>query len=611
MRLRTPEWLADAPGSIFAGIPPDELEALMQRLRRRRFAPGEVIVREGDKQAVMYVAQQGSAEAVCADRYGRERIVGHIEAGTTFGEMALLTGEPAAATVRATAELEVLEVAREEFERVAARFPEVYRNLAEILADRLSTTNRLATEQTLGRITILEDNGSPPLLAYALACSVAWHTRTRTLLLVLGQEFPDELERLAATGGEEVLAEGGRLKEPGVDLALVRPEGPFGAERFAGTANELTERYHHVLVLARGDLALPARRRVALGDRTTGAGAAGNGVPPVDLTVRAWSNVQGKRVGQRGGVLEIPPLRSEDERALGEGLLPPSTPAGRALGWLARDLAGLKVGVALGAGSVRGYAHFGVLHVLERLGVTPDYLAGTSIGAAVAASSALGFSSKEGVAVFNRASGIFMPAVPVYSMLSSRGVRRFVHSMTADRKIEDLDVPLGVVTADLLSRREVVLRRGALWQAVLASMAIPGIYPAQRIGPWVLVDGGIIDPVPSSVCVGMGADVVISVSLGKHPEAPLSEAEAIPPPMRPPGALGVILRSIEIMQGEVEADPVGASSVKISPEIAPLPRGALRHFSAGARFFDDGAKAAEEAVTRLAAVLPWLRAGGA
>ena len=89
-------------------------------------------------------------------------------------------------------------------------------------------------------------------------------------------------------------------------------------------------------------------------------------------------------------VVSVPQLADADLRAMRNGVLPSDTPAGGALGWAARDVAGLKVGVALGAGSIRGYAHVGVLERLHQAGVPIDYIAGTSVGSAVAGLYALG-----------------------------------------------------------------------------------------------------------------------------------------------------------------------------------------------------------------------------
>src|SRR5439155_19545057 len=118
-----------------------------------------------------------------------------------------------------------------------------------------------------------------------------------------------------------------------------------------------------------------------------------------------------------------------------------------------------------------------------------------------------------------------------------------------NRRIEDLDVPLALVAADLTTGREVVFRRGLLRVAALASMAIPGIYPPVRMGEHVLVDGGIVNPVPNSVASSMGADVVIAVSLGRPATQPVPDLEAVEEKGRLPSLLHTITRSVEVMQG--------------------------------------------------------------
>lgn len=604
MPRKASELLLDGPGSVFAGVPDEELAPLLERGERLRLAPGTVVVAEGDRMQEVYIAFAGSADVVLTDRHGRERLVGRIEPGTSFGEMSLLTGDPAAATVRVTEELDVLIVSRQDFEHFAARFPVVYRNLAELLAERLARTNRMAVAETRGRITLLRDEGAPPLLAYALACSLAWHTRGRTLLVVLGDDSHDDLRALGP-GVRRVVLEGDARPRTGrAELILARDEGPFAPGLLAGTLQELGTRFDDVLVSSSASLPLPAHRRLHL------VGAQGARLAEADgeIPVRAWRPLTRRTRGPRGGVVDVPPLAPADTAALREGVLPSVTAAGRALGWLARDIGGLKVGLALGAGSLRGYAHFGVLLALERAGIEPDFLAGTSIGAAVASLSALGFSGDVGAAVFDRgARNVFRPALPVYALLSGRGVRQFVQSIAGRIRMEDLDVPIAIVAADLESRREIVFRRGLLWQAIVASMAIPGVYPAVRMGPWVLVDGGIIDPVPTGVCAAMGADVVIGVSLGSMPAEPVTEAEALITAGAPPNALAILLPSVEVMQARVEGVDSPVTTLMLSPEVRPLGLKSLRNFAQGRRFFADGERAAEEAIPRLAAVLPWLR----
>lgn len=535
-------------------MPADELDALLARLERRQVEPGSVVVAEGDAPQEIYVVRSGSAEVLVADEHGERRPVGHVAAGATLCEMSLFTGEPASATVRATSDVELLVLDAPEFERLAERFPVVYRNLGAILATRLAVVSRLAARRQLARLTLVEECDAGR--AWALACSLAWHTRRRTALAVAG-EPPLELEPLlrAQTGA-------------GADVVAL-PDDDTGRLRVLLT--ELRSRYDHVLLCGRAPDAL---REIA-------------GTVALD---------------------GLPELAREDEDALRSGLLPATTPAGRAVGHVARGIGGLRVGLALGAGSQRGYAHFGVLRALERLGLVPDVLAGTSVGGAAATLAALGHDPDSAAALFDRAASVLVrPTVPRHGLFSSRALRHFYRQVAGDRLLEELPVPLGLVAADLLSGREVVLRRGPVWQAVLATCSIPGIYPAQPVGPYLLVDGGIVEPVPVAASVSLGADVVVAVKLvGGEP--PLErDGEALPASGRGPGAVGAILRSIELMQTRIGIHPEGATVVSVDVGLSDQRSGKLRRFADGRAYLDAGEAALEAATPRLAAALPWLR----
>jgi NTE family protein len=275
---------------------------------------------------------------------------------------------------------------------------------------------------------------------------------------------------------------------------------------------------------------------------------------------------------------------------------------------VARDLCGLKVGLALGAGSVRGYAHYGVLKVVERIGLQVDYVTGTSIGAIVAAGYALGLSADEGARVMEETSGrAFRLTVPNHSLLSNAGVAGNFRRAAGDRRIEDLDVPLGLVAADLPTGREVVLRRGLVRVALLASMAIPGIYPPVRIGETVLVDGGVVNPVPISVASDMGADVVIAVPLSGVASEPWPGVEAVEDRGKLPSLIQTITRSVEIMQGRIGIHSAEAANVLIHTDFASVPKVGLQSFNAGRPYIAPGEAAAEAALPEITALLPWLR----
>jgi NTE family protein len=543
---------ASGAPSFFDGVPADEVAEVLGRLESRRFPAGSVVVAEGDYPRQIYVTESGSADVFVADSNGAGKRVGRIAAGTTVGEMSLFTGEAASATVRALDDLVVRVLSESEFQRLATAYPQVYRNLGAILSNRLVRTNQLAARGGPGQLTVVRGEA---VAAHALACSVAWHAREPTVLVAAGDR--PELEAFAERRGTP----GARA-----DVVLDR----VGSDRsLAALAHDLAAAYTHVLVL---------------GDAHSG-----------QLT--------------EARTIELPAgidLDAADRAALGDGVLPSSTPAGRALGRVARSVAGLSVGLALGAGSMRGYAHVGVLRGLAKIGLEPDYLCGTSIGAAVAAHHACGFELESTMTGLDRcARALFRPRLPVRGFMSSAALGRALHEIYGERRIEELPIPLGIVAADLLTRREIVFRRGLVWRAVLASVSIPGIYPAQRIGPYALVDGAVVNSVPTDVAADMGAGAVIAVRLMGPPDGPETDAEAVDASAPPPSAFTTILRSLEIMQARTSREGI-AATVTITPDLAMVPGSKLRNFAEGGRFSEAGEAAVEAALPRIASILPWV-----
>src|SRR3990172_12372629 len=175
-----------------------------------------------------------------------------------------------------------------------------------------------------------------------------------------------------------------------------------------------------------------------------------------------------------------------------------------------------RVGLALGSGSARGWAHVGVIRALEEAGIRPDLVCGTSIGALVAAAYVagelenfekwlLGLGIKDVLALLD---------VRLYGgMIKGERLMEFFRRNFIDRPIEDLPMPYAAVATDLNTGIEVWLRQGSTMAAVRASIALPALFtPAVHEGR-VLVDGALVNPVPVSLARAMGADIVIAVDL--------------------------------------------------------------------------------------------------
>ena len=196
-----------------------------------------------------------------------------------------------------------------------------------------------------------------------------------------------------------------------------------------------------------------------------------------------------------------------------------------------------KVALVLGSGAARGWAHIGVIHELAELGVRPDLIVGTSVGAVVCGAYASGnFKAfEEWVAELRRFEIIRLLDAKMTGggFLQGKSLMGAISEQIGDPLIEDLEIPFACVATELGSGREVWLRDGSLLDACRASIALPGMFAPSRFGgDRLLVDGGLVNPVPVSLARAMGGDIVIAVNLNGdligrhffvHPEEDASE----------------------------------------------------------------------------------------
>ena len=300
-----------------------------------------------------------------------------------------------------------------------------------------------------------------------------------------------------------------------------------------------------------------------------------------------------------------------------------------------------RLGLALGSGSARGWAHIGVLQALEEEGVRPDVVCGSSIGALVGAAYAagelerfadwvqgLGLRDVFGFMDFNLAGGV----------LKGEKLIAFWRRNFADFDIESSPLPFGAVATDLHSGAEVWLREGSIADAVRASIALPGLFtPVAREDGRLLVDGGIVNPVPTSLARAMGADIVIGVDLNAdilhrhmHPLAVVQEpppgqdgavpepepagrngdwmsrlkfwaptgAPAVAPLPRKPSVLDVVMTSVTIMQMRITRSRMAGDppEVIVAPSLAHL---GLLDFHRAAEAMAEGRRAAKAALPQL------------
>ena len=218
-----------------------------------------------------------------------------------------------------------------------------------------------------------------------------------------------------------------------------------------------------------------------------------------------------------------------------------------------------KLGLALGGGGARGLAHIGVLKVLEEENLRPDFVAGTSVGSLVGALHCCGYTWRQihDVAASTNWNDLASVVVPRMGLVNTKKLERLVDRLVGGKSFEELSVPLRVVATDITRGEEVILAQGPVSRAVRASASIPGIFEPTRWEGRLLVDGGLLDNVPTGVVRDMGAKVVIAVNLS-------GERSATRPPEN---ILDVMLYSLQVLIHGQSLRGTAAADVPVVPDL--------------------------------------------
>lgn len=252
-----------------------------------------------------------------------------------------------------------------------------------------------------------------------------------------------------------------------------------------------------------------------------------------------------------------------------------------------------RIGLALGGGAARGFAHVGVIQVLEEAGIRPALVAGTSAGSLVAA---LYASGKTGAQLQQVAESMEEATfadwtLPIFSrgLLRGDALARYVHAQVGGRLIEDLPLPLGIVATDLNSGQGVLFQRGDTATAVRASSAVPAVFQPVRVAGREYVDGGLVSPVPVRYARQMGAELVIAVDISNVPDA------------NPAGdTLQILLQTFTIMGRSINNWELRDADVVVRPALNGV---ASADFNARRRSIQAGRVAMQQLLPQLKAAI--------
>jgi NTE family protein len=248
-----------------------------------------------------------------------------------------------------------------------------------------------------------------------------------------------------------------------------------------------------------------------------------------------------------------------------------------------------KIGLALGGGAARGFAHVGVIQVLEEAGISPVLVTGTSAGSLVAA---LYASGKNGAQLQKVAESMDESTIADWTLpFFGRGVLRgealakYVNAQVGQKLIEAMPLPLGIVATDLNSGNDMLFQRGDTGTAVRASSAVPAVFTPVKINGYDYVDGGLSSPVPVRAARKMGAELVIAVDISSPPEG--SSAN---------GTIEILLQTFSIMGKSINGFELKDADVVVRPVLTGV---SSSDFSSRKRSIEAGRQAMLQALPQL------------
>jgi NTE family protein len=552
---------------LFAELPEDELEALASRMRPRTFGAGEELCRAGEPSDRVWLITAGLVNWLAPTTARAGDIGLRLRKGDVIGAQDAITGEERSATVVASLPTSTLELSSDDLADVAERHPQILFNIVRTLRERLSRASAQSAEEELGEeIALVAGPSLKDAIGLIVGAAATATPRPVTFL-----------DKKLSTAGALTEAE-----HRAAEHATVLIPAELDPETLAALMNELDR-----VVILVGDAAEAAelaklfdsteRGRleiVLVGEEAEEASKAWR-PGPRELVVRVCARQDGF------------PLSDED------------------LAWIARHLTRTKLGLALGAGGAKGYAHVGVLQVVEEAGYTIDYVGGSSIGGFVASHVGLGYGANEVDERFRRA----FDAETVGSLFANplggdiEVLARLLREATEERWFTHTAIPLVIMTADLSDRAPLPLRNGPLWEALLAALAVAGVFPVQERDGHRLVDGIALVPVPTASVFEDGADLVLSCNLmgpetlDSWPEA--AEVEPEQPKKRRPGRLDAMLEVMDLSQLDTSIRHAALADVTVTPLFGPAD---WRDFNRADLFLAAGRKAAEEQLPALQAL---------
>ena len=626
--------------ALFADVKVTELRRILPTLRNEYYPRSAQICREGEPGASLYLILSGQVKLTSTEDTHTETIA-YLNAGDFFGESAVLTDELRTVTGEAIIDAEILIFSQQHFFELVERDPTVMHNVIRSIDKRLrrKTLGLFHQQPKPSQIVSLYSPKKTPtktFLAVNLAVSLAVQTEQSIVILDMAINEPNIAEILQigtpqTIGAEEITEEQIRQNlsahPAGFHLLTMSAEflrnGKISREQIASALSILKTLFQYVIINTSTEISNNTFEALDLSNTVVLLAPIGE-EPPVGMfdhqdIVGVYYFPPESQASDihltEAAPLIIPPSWLAEKHFYDRGDLlvnvSPTDEVSITLHRIARSIADMRIGLALGGLAARGLSHIGVLAVLEENNIPIDLITGSNTGSIIGAMYALGLKPAE-------IEKIVLHLAEKWPLMSLRDLDIFRGGLLNLRRIikflaeyipahltfHQLKIPLRMITMSLEVGKEVPLNSGSLLKAMEASLAMPGIFAPMKHDGAFLVDGSTINPVPISDLIEMDADILVGV----NSFAPLTPSYT-PPPLDYVNLSGyaeslkmidIIIRAFQNLQYEISTAKAMIADVTIAPELVGY---AWHDFKKAQGIITAGRKAAEQALPELLRVI--------
>lgn len=493
-----------ASTELFGTLDRSILRDLEADLEWVNLSSGEILIHQGDVGDCLYVVVNGRLRVVTERQSGDKEVIGEVGRGECVGEMAILTGEDRSATVFAIRDTELVKFSKVQFDQFMEKHPQAMMQIARIIIKRLRWAIRSSRViNTLTTIAVVPTGEHVPLSDFSNRLATALATAGSTL-------------HLNSVHFDSLLGKG----------AAQTPQDDANNGRIVRWLNDQETKYRFIVYESDSTWSPWTSRCIRQADCILIVGLAKSNPELGEIETKILNATSSKVTARKELVLlyqggNQQPLGTQKWLAIRHLdthhhiRLDIKTDFER----LARLLTGRGVGLVLGGGGARGFAHIGVIQALEEAKIPVDIVGGASMGSIIAAAYAMGWNHEVMLgkirSILKDPGALFDLTIPIVSLLSGQKFVKILTSLFGDTQIEDLWLKYFCVSTNLSRAKMMVHQEGPLWRSVRASGALPGIIPPVFYQGDLLVDGAVLNNLPvdimSALCNG-GPVIAVDVS---------------------------------------------------------------------------------------------------